>query len=164
MRMKEKLSSAVKGTIIQQKGELDSKIYVVKKGLLRSYYIDRKGKEHIFMFAPEGWVIADACSNDHPCELFIDALEDTDYIVLKKDIERDSRPQSFKHLVKRLFVLQQRTLMLMSASATERYEHFEVTYPDILQRVPQRMIASYLGVTPEALSKLKRERFRGKQQ
>ena len=160
--MKERRSFAAKGTIIQQKGELDSKIYVVKEGLLRSYYIDRKGKEHIFMFAPEGWVVADACNDQHPCELFIDALEDTEYIVLKKDVQRDSRPQSFAQLVKRLFVLQQRTLMLMSASATERYEHFEKTYPDILQRVPQRMIASYLGVTPEALSKLKRERLKGK--
>lgn len=160
--MKEKLSFAAKGTLIQEKGELDSKIYVVRNGLLRSYYIDRKGKEHIFMFGPEGWVVADACSEKVPCELFIDALEDTHYIVMKKDIERDSRPHSFAQLVKRLLVLQQRTLMLMSASATERYEHFEATYPDILQRVPQRMIASYLGVTPEALSKLKRERMKGK--
>ena len=160
--MKEKRSFATKGTIIQEKGELNSKIYVVRQGLLRSYCIDQKGKEHIFMFAPEGWTIADACSEDQPCELFIDALEDTEYLVLKKDIQRDSRPESFKQLVKRMLVLQQRTLMLMSATATERYEHFETTYPEIMQRVPQRMVASYLGITPEALSKLKRERMKGK--
>lgn len=161
MRIKEKRSFAAKGTILQEKGELNSKIYVVRKGLLRSYYIDRKGKEHIFMFGPEGWVVADACREYQPCELFIEALEDTEYILLEKDIQRDANPQSFQGLVKRLFVLQQRTLMMMSASATERFEHFEATYPDILQRVPQRMIASYLGITPEALSKLKRERMRG---
>ncbi|MDB4678169.1 hypothetical protein OAE93_00405 [bacterium] len=48
-------------------------------------------------------------------------------------------------------------IMLMSASAIERYEHFVNTYPDIVQRVPQKMIASYLGITPEALSKVKSE-------
>lgn len=52
--------------------------------------------------------------------------------------------------------------MLMSASALERYDHFVATYPDIVQRVPQKMIASYLGITPEALSKVKGERARGK--
>ncbi len=55
-------------------------------------------------------------------------------------------------------MLQKRVIMLMSASAIERYEHFVETYPDIVQRVPQRMIASYLGITPEALSKVKGER------
>ena len=160
--MKERVSFAPKGTILQQKGELNSKIYIVKKGLLRSYIVDKKGKEHIFMFAPEGWVVGDAVREHDPSELFIDALEDTQYVVLRKNIERDANPQSFRHLVKRLLVLQRRTLMLMSASAMERYEHFEATYPDILQRVPQRLIASYLGITPEALSKLKRERIRGK--
>ncbi|MEM9982072.1 MAG: Crp/Fnr family transcriptional regulator, partial [Bacteroidota bacterium] len=54
-------------------------------------------------------------------------------------------------------VLQQRVMMLMSASAIKRYEHFIETYPDIVQRVPQRMIASYLGITPEALSTVKRQ-------
>ena len=160
--MKERLSIAPKGTILQQRGELNSKVYIVKKGLLRSYCVDEKGKEHIFMFAPEGWVVGDAVNEQDPAELFIDALEDTEYIVLKKSIERDANPQSFRHLMRRLLVLQRRTLMLMSASAMERFEHFEATYPEILQRVPQRMIASYLGITPEALSKLKRERIRGK--
>ena len=114
------------------------------------------------MFAPEGWVIADACHDKEPSELFIDALEDTEYIVRIKDLERDARPQSFQQIVKRMLVLQRRTLMLMSASALERYEHFEKTYPEILQRVPQRLVASYLGITPEALSKVKRERIKGR--
>ncbi|MEM8568230.1 MAG: cyclic nucleotide-binding domain-containing protein, partial [Bacteroidota bacterium] len=66
-----------KGQIIQRKGELNSKVYVVDSGLLRSYFIDEKGKEHIFMFAPEGWIIADNASPDEPCDLFIDALENS---------------------------------------------------------------------------------------
>ena len=59
-------------------------------------------------------------------------------------------------------VLQKRIILLMSASAIERYEHFIETYPDIVQRVPQKLIASYLGITPEALSAAKRLRFHEK--
>lgn len=157
-----KIQIAKKGEILQQKGALDSKIYFVKKGLLRSYTIDKKGKEHIFMFAPDGWTIGDARAETEPCELFIDAMEDTEYIMREKDIERDGTPQGFLALVKRMRVLQTRMLMMMSVSAIERYEHFEKTYPELIQRVPQRMIASYLGITPEALSKLRGERARNK--
>lgn len=162
--MKPRLASASKGEILQQKGDLNSKIYVVKKGLLRSYSIDKKGKQHTFMFAPEGWTLGDAVNEAEPCELFIDALEDSTFVVLEKDIERDANPQSFKMLVTRMLVLQRRTIMLLSASALERYEHFEATYPDLLQRVPQRLIASYLGMTPEALSKIKGDRARKNKQ
>ncbi len=160
--MKTRLHFAPKGTILQQRGELNSKIYVVHKGLLRSFWIDHKGKEHIFMFAPEGWTIGDACKKTNPCELFIDVLEDTEYLSFEKDIQRDGNPKTFERLVNRLLVLQRRTLMLMSAAAIDRYEHFEKTYPDLLQRIPQRLIASYLGITPEALSKIKGDRARRK--
>lgn len=146
-----------KKQVLQRPGELDSKIYVVKSGLLRSYTIDEKGKEHVFMFAPEGWVIADNVPPEQPTTLFIDALEDSLVDVRKKDIK--SEHQNAAPLVRRLYVLQKRVLMLMSASAIERFKDFVATYPDIIQRVPQRMIASYLGITPEALSKLKREQL-----
>lgn len=146
-----------KGQILQRKGELNSKIYEVESGLLRSYSIDENGKEHIYMFAPENWIVADNIPPEKPCELFIDALEDS--IILQKVKDTGSITDSNK-LVNRLEVLQRRIIMLMSASAIERYEHFIETYPDIVQRVPQRMIASYLGVTPEALSNAKRLRIR----
>ena len=146
-----------KGQILQRKGDLNTKIYQVESGLLRSYTIDEKGKEHIFMFASEGWIIADNIPPDESCDLFIDALEDS--VVIQKvknfDLERETQK-----LIKRLEVLQKRVIMLMSASAIERYEHFFQTYPDIIQRVPQRMIASYLGITPEALSTVKRKQLR----
>lgn len=151
-----------KGEIIQYTGEVDSKIYHIKNGLLRSYTIDKKGKEHIFTFASEGWSIGDATPPEEPCELFIDALEDSKLVVLEKDIERDAKPANFKQLIKRMLVLQQRIIMMMSESAIDRYEHFEKTYPMLLQRIPQRMIASYLGITPEALSKLRSERAKNK--
>ena len=147
-----------KGEIIQRKGALNSKVYFVKEGLLRSFSIDKNGKEHIFMFAPEGWTIADNCAPEAPAELFIEALENSAVQVLPKDIKREG--PNIPSLVKRLAVLQKRIIMLMSASAIERYEHFVETYPDMLQRVPQRMIASYLGITPEALSKVKNEQAR----
>lgn len=147
-----------KGQIVQATGEMDSKIYVVLSGLLRSFYVDEKGKEHIFMFAPERWTIADSTPPDWPSELFIEALEDTTAVMIKKEKEN----RDYKKLIKRLNVLQKRIIMLMSASAIERYEHFIQTYPDIVQRVPQRMIASYLGITPEALSKVKGERKKKK--
>lgn len=147
-----------KGDVLQQNGELNTKVYHVVSGLLRSYAIDEKGKEHIFMFAPENWVMGDNTPPDQPCDLFIDALEDSVVNVLPKDLKREH--QNAGAFIRRLEVLQKRIIMLMSASAIERYEHFEQTYPNIIQRVPQKMIASYLGVTPEALSKIKRKRLK----
>lgn len=145
-----------KGDILQRPGTLGSKVYSVKSGLLRSYSIDPKGKEHIFMFAPEGWTIGDNQSADQPCDLYIDALEDSVLYIREKNIHDEQGNAA--PLIKRLYVLQQRIIMLMSATALERYQHFVETYPDIIQRVPQKMIASYLGITPEALSKVKRRK------
>lgn len=109
------------------------------------------------MFAPEGWIIADNVAPDEPCDLFIDAVEDS--VVIQKEktlMEGHDVPK----LIKRLSVLQKRVIMLMCASAIERYEHFVATYPDIVQRVPQRMIASYLGITPQALSTVRSKRIK----
>lgn len=147
-----------KGETLQRSGDLNGKVYQVVSGLLRSFTIDEKGKEHIFMFAPENWVIADSQPKEVPCDLYIDALEDSTIIVFTKDINREG--QNIGALIKRLAVLQNRVIMLLSSSALKRYEHFEETYPDIIQRVTQKMIASYLGITPEALSKLKNERIK----
>ena len=114
------------------------------------------------MFAPEGWTMGDATSANDPTELFIDALEDTECLVREKNPKRDGTPNGFKALAKRMLVLQRRVLMMMSVSAIERYEHFENTYPDLVRRVPQKMIAAYLGITPEALSKIRGERAKNR--
>ena len=148
-----------KGEVLQRTGELNSKIYKVEKGLLRSYSVDAKGKLHIFMFAPEGWIIADSVPPDQPTELFIDTLEDSILLMDNKKTEKNSAAKEFDFfkIIKRFYSLQTRIIKLLSSSAIERYEHFVDTYPDVVQRVPQKMIASYLGITPEALSKVKRE-------
>lgn len=105
------------------------------------------------MFAPENWIIADACRPDRKSVLFIDAIEDSIVVSMKKDIRKER--DHVEALTNRIGALQNRVLMLISSSTIERYAHFLETYPDIAQRVPQRMIASYLGVTPEALSAVK---------
>ena len=143
-----------KGQFLQRRGDLTSKIYYVKSGLLRSYTIDEKGKEHIFLFAPEDWIISDYLPSNEPTDLFIDALEDTVAIALEKEV---SDTADIKKLLKRMYVLQKRVIMLMSSTAITRYEHFVSTYPQMVQRVPQKMIASYLGITPEALSNVKKQ-------
>lgn len=161
------LKTIKKGTSLQKKGDRVKYDYYVRKGLLRSYTVDEKGKEHIFMFASEDWIMSDIESQvfNKSAELFIDALEDTEVEMIDRNTIKDIG--TFKYfdgnevakLLKRVAVLQKRVLLLMSAPALERYEHFIETYPDIVQRVPQKMIASYLGVTPEALSKLRGKRF-----
>lgn len=147
-----------KGYTLQNVGDLNSKVYEVISGLLRSYTIDKKGKEHIFMFAPEGWIIADATQVNEPSEFYIQALEDSTIRVREKDLSQISPNASA--IAKRMLILQRRVIMLMSYSGLQRYQHFIETYPNLAQRVPQKMIASYLGITPEALSKAKGDKLR----
>lgn len=147
--------SVKKGDILQREGVLNSKVYKVVSGMLRSYTIDANGREIIFMFAPEGWIIGDYHGPEEPTELIIDAIEDSTVVVLPKDLVREQKYVA--PLIKRMGVLQDRIMMLISTHAMERYEHFIRTYPDIAKRVPQKMIASYLGVTPETLSTVKKE-------
>jgi len=149
-----------KGHILLRQGDMESVFYFVKSGCLRSYAVDEKNKEHIFMFAPEGWIISDihAFVNDKPATLFIDAIEDSEIEICNKEFfSKTITPiqETITRLNKRISVLQKRIVMLMSSTLQERYLDFLETYPDIVQRVPQKMIASYLGVTPEALSKVR---------
>tara|TARA_R110002072_G_scaffold172042_1_gene325811 strand:+ start:8285 stop:8860 length:576 start_codon:yes stop_codon:yes gene_type:complete len=168
LKEKIRIQSFSKGDIVQRQGEKCANLYYVKKGLLRSYIIDSKGKEHIFMFAPEGWLIADGTVGSEVTELFIDALEDTEVEVMDQVVFRKqflpltalSDINRAEGMLRRMATLQKRIIMLISATAIERYEHFQQMYPAIIQRVPQKMIASYLGITPEALSKVKSQRFK----
>lgn len=149
-----------KGAIIQLAGDKNLKSYYVSKGLLRAYIIDDKAKEHIFMFAPEGWIIGDihAVHSKTESKLYIDVLEDSEILILNDTIDDFSLEEikpGIDKLLNRVGVLQNRLLMQMSSSALERYNYFLKIYPDLVQRVPQHMIASYLGITPQALSRLR---------
>ena len=110
------------------------------------------------MFAPEEWMLADVALPYQPCQLFISAIEDSEIIIH----EKDPSIALFEKQKLRICLeeMQNRIIMLMSKPAIKRYEHFVQTYPEIVKRVPQKMIASYLGITPEALSKVKSERRR----
>ena len=152
-----------KNHILQSPGGVATKAYYVKKGLLRSYWIDDNGKIHIFMFAPEGWLISDIESHtlSIPTSLFIDAVEDSEIIEVNQisvdtfSSNNRTNTEIIQKLFRRIAVLQKRVMLLMSASAKKRYEHFLNTYPQLANRVSLKMIASYLGITPEALSNIR---------
>ena len=136
---------------------------MVHKGLLRSFFVDEGGKEHTFMFAPEGWIIADleASGFGNATRLAIEALEDSEVELrpmLDRVLEAQDAESQFKLMHRRAGALQRRVLMMMSTSALERYEFFLETYPQLGGRISQKLIASYLGITPQALSKLRAER------
>ncbi|GLR19611.1 Crp/Fnr family transcriptional regulator [Portibacter lacus] len=151
-----KTIKVLKGQLLQSKGDLNSKIYIIESGLLRSYTIDDKGKEHIYMFGPENWLVADNCEPSVPCQLYIDAIEDSIVNVAPKE-EATKQGADMDAILRRLNSMQNRIVMLMSSTARERYLHFIETYPEIPQRVTLKMIASYLGITPEALSRVRNE-------
>lgn len=162
-RFKDKKSVLLKKrTIIEYAGNRSNRIYYVVKGLLRSYHLDDKGKIHTFMFAPEDWIVGDveSITMGNQNSLYIDCLEDSEVIV-SQEFQQDNNitilEEKNKKLLRRVGTLQQRVIMLMSYTARERYEFFLKTYPTLPNRVSQKMIASYLGITPEALSKIRRE-------
>jgi CRP-like cAMP-binding protein len=122
------------------------------------------------MFAPEGWIIADveAIEFNEPVQLFIDCLEDSEVIIFDKDclfkadLSKEKIVENAQLLYRRIGKLQRRVLMLMDSPAIDRYNYFLKTYPALANRVPQRMIASYLGITPQALSKIRGQITRSK--
>jgi CRP-like cAMP-binding protein len=157
-----------KGEIVQMPNEQKHKIIRVINGLLRMYFVDENGKEHIYLFAPEGWILSDfsAISESKKSIFFIDAIENSQVEITTKDINEKISNTFEKHtnqtielMGRRIATLQNRVIMLLSFSALERYKQFIRTYPDIVNRVPQKMIASYLGITPQALSKIRGQKM-----
>lgn len=139
--------------------------YVIS-GCLRSYYTDNTGTEHISQFAIEDWWISDpyAFVTGNPAILNVDAFEESelfqiDKTSLEKLYEKIPKFEKlFRILFQKSFIsLQQRIVSNLSKTAKERYLYFIDKYPSLEQRVPQNQIASYIGVTPEFLSKMKKE-------
>jgi len=138
----------------------------VEKGILRSYTIDEKGNEHILQFASEGWWMADLSSylNTEPSLLNMDALEDAELLLLSKPLweqamkEIPALEHYFRIIIQNhLVATQKRLLQSLAETAEEKYNRFLITYPECVQRVPQHMIASYLGVTRETLSRVRKQ-------
>ncbi len=154
-----------KGTVLLRQDEVCSEVYFVTSGLLRSYTVDNAGKEHVIQFAPENWWLSDRNSFlfNEPSLFFIDAIEETEIVVLTHsffDIAagitgfNEFNTRALHNQVRQH---QQRISLLIGATAEERYIDFIERYPNLLLRVPQWMIASYLGITPESLSRVRKE-------
>jgi CRP-like cAMP-binding protein len=151
---------------LQRAGAVPKQSAFVAKGCLRKYVIDAQGKEHIVQFAPETWWVADAPSlaNGSPSQYFIDALEDSDVLLIDAPSHEaivqkvPGYADAFRRgLQKHAAARDERIVSNLSASAQERYMAFLQTYPSIARRVPQRMLASYLGVSPETVSRIRRK-------
>lgn len=148
-------------------GEVCQYITLVEQGLLYSYTIDAKGAEHVLQFAPEGWWIADNYSflTGEPSSYFIQSLEEAELLLLsplaleEMLLHIPKMERFFRLLMQNNLIAQQRrTLSSLSLSAEERYNRLLQQYPEIVQRVPQHLIASYLGITPETLNRIRNKR------
>ncbi len=154
-----------KGDFLLKKGETCRHSFFIEQGLLRFYSIDTEGKEHIVQFAPENWIISDRGSVyfNEPSTYFIDAIEATTVVMLDEqfiNVATEISPpfRKFNEIALHNHIrhLQNRINLLIGASAEQRYLDFIKLYPDLTLRVPQWMIASYLGITPESLSRVRR--------
>lgn len=153
------------GEFLQRAGDITRHAAFVASGCLRNYVIDSKGKEHIVQFAPETWWLADATSLNHgtPSTFFIDAIEDSALLLIDASshqmlVDRVAGyAAAFRTgLQRHAAAKDQRIVSSLSVSAEERYLEFMRVYPSIALRVPQSMLASYLGVTPETVSRIRK--------
>lgn len=155
-----------KNELLLSRGQICERAFFVEKGLIRFYSIDEEGKEHIVQFAPENWFISDRESIyfSRPSEYFMDTIEDTTVVLIDQhfietasEISPEFRNYNEYLLQNHIRHLQNRINLLIGASAEKRYLDFIRLYPDLTLRVPQWMIASYLGITPESLSRVRKE-------
>ena len=148
-----------------QAGDVCKYIAFVEKGLLRLYTVNDKGQEHITQFAFEGWWISDLYSflSGETSEYNIDAMEDSELLLLSKPAEEEMLEKIPKFeryfrilLQNNLIATQKRLAGTLSQSAEERYDELIQVCPASLpHRIPQHMLASFLGITPETLSRIR---------
>ncbi len=138
----------------------------VNKGSLRTYHIDNNGQEHIVMFAFEDWWTGDMYSflSGQPALYNVDALEDAELLLIEKSqleqlyIDIPKFDRFFRILLQNAYISMQRRISdNMSLTAEERYLDYINRYPHFEQRLSQKQIASYLGITPESLSRIRRQ-------
>jgi CRP-like cAMP-binding protein len=156
-----------KRQFLLQEGDVNKYMAFVEKGILRTYTVDDKGAEHILQFALEGWWLADLYSfeNNEPSAFNIEALENCELLLITNPSwetllqKIPAFERYFRILVQNNLVATQRRLIgALSESAEEQYVKLLNTYPDCVQRVPQHMIASYLGITRETLSRIRNQK------
>ena len=149
-----------------EEGEVCTHECFVNSGCLRMYHLNDKGQEHIVQFAVADWWIGDQYSflTGLPSAYFIDALEESEVLLIEKNKleELYTAVPKFERFFRIAFqnsyvALQRRILAGLSQSAEEKYLDFLNRYPDIEQKVPQHQVASYLGITPESLSRIRKQ-------
>jgi CRP-like cAMP-binding protein len=149
---------------VLQEGDVCNQFNFIVRGCLRMYKVDDKGNTHIVQFASENWWLSNIGSfhERKPSELNIDALEDTMVLQISHDnlltlyIQAPKFDRIFRVLIENSFIsLQKRLLQNISSSAEERYLSFIESYSHLTNRIPQTQIASFLGITPEFLSRLR---------
>ncbi len=145
-------------------GSISRYEFFVIKGCLRTFIVDKNGTEHNIMFATENWWTGDIASffNQTPTSYSIQALEKTDVLQISKEKWENLFIQipEFGHYARVMFqnatvAQQSRIIQNLSYTAEERYLDFLAKSPNLIQRIPQKHIASYLGITPEFLSMLR---------
>jgi CRP-like cAMP-binding protein len=155
-----------KGAFLLHAGDIGKHSFFVEQGLLRQFVTDTKGKEHIIQFAPENWFMSvrENIHHQRPSNYTIQAMEDTHVFFIRNELllelalnEKAFQAFNNKLLQNHIMHLQKRITQLLSASAEERYLDFIKIYPDLNLRVTQQHIASYLGITPESLSRVRKE-------
>ncbi len=148
-----------------QEGDVCRHYNFVLRGCLRLYFVDEKGTEHALQFATENGWIADIGSlhSETPSRLSIDALEPTEVLRIGKQdlielyVKHPAFDRYFRVLTENAFIgMQQRVLQNISSTAEERYLTFMEKYPNLANRIPQVQIASFIGVTPEFVSKIRK--------
>ncbi len=153
-----------------QEGDLVKYEYFVASGCLKAYEVDGHGDEHIIQFAKENWWISDfkAFFEEGKATLYIDCIEESVvYGIEKQDLEKlfldiPKFDRFFRIKLTSAFVaLQNRILSSLDKSTSERYLDFQKTYPNLEQRIPNYMIANFLGVKPESLSRIRKKLVQG---
>lgn len=158
-----------KKQFLSQEGEIWHYNAFICRGLVKTFSIAENGTEHIINFAPENYWTGDRESllNGTPSRLNIDAIEPTELILIEKtDFEKicaeiPQLNQLVNQIIQKSFIVSQnRILANISYSAEEKYNNFLEKYPNIVNRIPQHMIASYIGITPETLTRLRKNRVK----
>ena len=150
-----------KKEILFRNGDSNTRHYLINKGLLRLYLIDPKGKEINVLFARENQIIGDLATPE-PTNFNLETTEDSIvYSIDEKGLQSlmglldlNSNVDPNSALRKSYIHIQKRLVSILSKTAEENYLDFQTKYPDLIQRLPQYHVASYLGISPEFLSKI----------